>query len=130
MSKFRIEGNLENVRVKIEGQAKNLDSFMQRVAYKAAEIIEKKANELVPVDTGKLKGGIKVTVTKTDTGYLIVLSNKVEYGVYTEYGCITINSGSPNAPAKIKHGYSPWARPAMLEAVRYVKDELTKFLKD
>ena len=85
------------------------DSWKRNLLTRVGLIVEAKAKELVPKDTGRLMGSLRVT--KVDVSKMIVtVGTGVEYGKYMERG---------RRPGKVpfkpierwakRHGLPPWA---------------------
>lgn len=114
-----------------------------RICVEASQIAYAKAASLCPVDTkqyidseghahpGHLLRSLRVETTEDRTGeFTVSLVNDAHYAWYNEYGW----SGIPPVPeppntVHYKGGYRPFMRIGILEAKKYVNDELIKCLE-
>ncbi len=101
---IRIEYNhLPQISAQMEDRA-------SQVVRKAAFEVEKRAKEVVPVDSGTLKGSIQ---TKAD-GLQATVGVGAEYGIYVEMGTYKMAAQPFMTPA------AEAVRPAFYEAMRQI----------
>jgi len=80
-----------------------------------AKEAEKYAKQMCPVDTGRLKKSIYLSLEKSG----FQLGASAPYAIFNEYGSITTPIGSVGSPiAAKKAGVRPFLRPAMHRAIR------------
>ena len=127
-----------SVKLTIEGDNRlreKLNRLMKPELYEGiidyvADETVKKAKEMSPIDTGRLRKSIH----KESGGKMerLIVADPVDdrghhYAVYVEYGCKTIDVGSIENPKFGKSGYHPFLRPA---AYRSAKKASEKFGKE
>jgi len=98
----------------------------QRWLQEAGEIAYQIAYRLVPVDTGWMKGQLKLEVT---TGH-VSLECLASYASFHEYGWVCESfGGDPNNPIKYKGGYRPFIRPGIIEGEKYLQRQIDNWIK-
>jgi HK97 gp10 family phage protein len=79
---------LELTKVSIpQGRAEDvLGPLVKVIVTKCAEAVQRRATQLVPVDTGRLKSSIGYTVEATGKGPIAYVGSEVEYAAFVEQG--------------------------------------------
>jgi len=97
-----------------------------RFLREAGQVAFKKAWDLCPVDTGKLRTSIWYEVDETS----FILMNDCKSASYNEYGWSGIPPVTePPKYVKYKGGYRPFMRIGMIAGEKYFERELNKWLK-
>ncbi len=94
----------------------------------ACKLVEQRAKDLVPVDTGALQASITTTVEEGSSTVVGRVGTDLFYGVYVEYGTGIRGQSSPGAgkgpysPTWPGMAAQPFMRPAIDESKEAVKE--------
>jgi HK97 gp10 family phage protein len=89
---------------------RELDREVERGMDDAAKFVTKKAKQLVPVDTGRLRASIDYELNKVRSGYKARIYGNTEYAIFVELGTYKMDA-------------QPYLRPALFN---YRRDVLRK----
>lgn len=59
---------------------------LEQLAYKAGAAVQRRATQLVPVDTGRLKSSIHVEIERSGGTPIAYVGSEVEYAIFVEAG--------------------------------------------
>ncbi|RLI66538.1 MAG: hypothetical protein DRO67_00980 [Candidatus Asgardarchaeum californiense] len=98
-----------------------------RIFNEAAKVAYDTARDLCPVDTGFMRGQIKLESLSVGQIYL---SCDCRYAIYNEYGWYGIPEvGTADNPVHYKGGYRPFMRAGRLAGYRYFVQEIKRQMK-
>ena len=105
--------------IKQTGNAKMIIAEELRPAFlRSGLMIQRKAKETVPVDTGRLQKSITVFNTIAAKGMDAIISATAEYAPFVEYGT-PVGTGAHGAP-------KPFMKPAAEQSSEFIANEFTE----
>ena len=134
--------------MKINFEFTNLDSLMgdivndedlKRAMGKACAVVERKAKEKAPKDTGELRRSITSEIRHTDGGIEGVVYTPLEYAPYVEFGTglFAENGGRKDVPWCYKDDKGEWhstsgqhPQPFMRPALNENREKIVRILKE
>lgn len=72
----------EDLQSKISDMINEVPDLVEKALFDEATIIFNQSQELVPVDTGRLRGSGRVTIERVPTGFSATISYSTDYAIY------------------------------------------------
>lgn len=132
------------MRVTIENFEFNLDGIvdddaLKRAIAKSCAVVERKAKEKAPKDTGALRQSITSKVEKEDGEWVGTIYTPLEYAPYVEYGTglFAESGGRKDVPWSYQDDKGDWhstsgmrPQPFMRPAINEAREDIIKIFKE
>ena len=133
------------MRVQIEDFEFNLDGIVdedaiQKAIAKSCALVERKAKEKAPKDTGALRQSITSKVEKEDGEWVGTVYTPLEYAPYVEYGTGLFaegGNGRKDVPWSYQDDKGDWhttsgmkPQPYMRPALNEAREDIIRFIKE
>lgn len=132
------------MRVTIEDFDFNLDGIvdedaLKRAIAKSCAVVERKAKEKAPKDTGALRQSITSKVEKEDGEWVGTIYTPLEYAPYVEYGTglFAESGGRKDVPWSYQDDKGDWhstsgmrPQPFMRPAINEAREDIIKIFKE